>query len=360
MKQLSQRARLVILVLYAALLFSVCRFLFGTWLPPSPEKGLWLYAAFAHLLLGTLLLSPYFTKPADAVSDAVIAALVLPEIWGPVRALNEVWISRAFKFLLIYYLIVIVTGSLAMALRGSQRQRLRQFAESFYVLGTRLGEAPFIFSLLFFFALMAFHRENMRELIVLTVVWSLIVPLRLFEHATDLGRHLKEVWSQSAVHESLGEPYARKEPNLILLRKTGGGLLRFGQVLAMKHSPQDELHHAMIIDELQLADERWIRCLAISGNLNPAIQEKLQRATSTSPVLRLSVLVDQPGIDLAFQQSRAYSKRADLIGFVAPDTDIATLRFEVTRTDLEIGEGQLVEVIIGTTSVLYQIINGVT
>jgi uncharacterized protein len=329
-------------------------------MPPNVEKGLWFYAAFAHLLLGSLLLSPYFTKPADAVSDAVIAALVLPEISGPVSALKEPWISWGFKFLFIYYLLVIVSGSLAMALRGHQRQRARQWAESSYVLSTRLGEAPFIFSLLFFFALLAFHRDNLREFITLIVVWSVIVPLRLFEHVAELGKQLKEVWSMSSVYECLGEPYARKEPNLILLRKTSEGPLQFGQVLAIRHSSQNEIHHAMIIDELQLADERWIRCLAIDGNLESAIQEKLQRATSESPVLQLSAVVDQSGIDLAFRLSRAYANRSNLIGFVAPNTDIATLRFELTRTDLEIGEGQLIEALIGTRAVLYQIINGLT
>ncbi len=151
-------------------------------MPPSAEKGLWLYAAFAHLLLGTLLLSPYFTKPADAISDAVIAAIVLPEFSAAVQALKEVWIWRAFVFLFIYYLTVIAAGFLTMVLRGNRHQRAKQFAESSYVLSTHLGEGPLIFSLLFFFALLAFHRESTREIVSLTVVWALIVPLRLFEN----------------------------------------------------------------------------------------------------------------------------------------------------------------------------------
>lgn len=51
--KLSQTARFAILVLYAVLLFGVCRFLFGTWLSPNAAKCLWLYASFAHLLHGT-------------------------------------------------------------------------------------------------------------------------------------------------------------------------------------------------------------------------------------------------------------------------------------------------------------------
>jgi hypothetical protein len=71
-------------------------------------------------------------------------------------------------------------------------------------------------------------------------------------------------------------------------------------------------------------------------------------------VLRLDAIADQATIDSVFQQCRVYS------GLVAANTGIATLRFELTRTDLDIGEGQLVELMIAKKKVLYQIINGLT
>src|SRR5579863_444427 len=358
--KLSQETRLVILVLYAVFLFSICRFLFGSWLPPNAEKGLWLYASFAHLLLGTLLLSPHFTPPSAAVSDAVIAALVLPEISSAVWALHKPWISWAWKSIFAYYVVVIVMGSLTMALRGARSIRGKQFTESLYVLSTRLGETALVFSVLFFFALLAFHLENRREFVTLTATWVTIVPLRLLEQVARIVKDLREVWSESAICESLGEPYARKEPHLILLRRTAEGPLQFGQVLTMRPSSHDTLRHAMMIDEFRLAEERWIRCLEITGQFAADTQKKLERATSTSSVLRLSAIADQPSIDSAFRQSRAYSRRADFIGLVAPNTDIATLRFELARTDVDIGEGQLVEVMIGKRPVLYQIVNGLT
>jgi len=49
-----------------------------------------------------------------------------------------------------------------------------------------------------------------------------------------------------------------------------------------------------------------------------------------------------------------------LLGVVAPDTDIARLRFEILRTDLDLEEGQLVEVRLGKRMVLYQVVNGLT
>jgi len=360
--KLSQTTRLVIILLYAALMIAVCRFLFGTWLPPTAEKGLWLYASFAHLLLGTLLLSPYFTKPVGAVSDAAIAALVLLEVTGAVWGLHEAWAIWAWRSICWYYLAVILIGSLAMLLRNSQSIRGKQIAQTTYVLSTHLGDAPLIFSLLFLFALVAFHLENRREFLTLAAMWVVIVPLGVLENLAHLAKDIKETWIKSVRYETICETYARKEPNLLLFRRTGEGLLTFGQVLAMKHSLRDAFHYAMVLDELHLAEERWIRCLEIDGQLVAAAQETLHRATAKSPVpvLPLSAVISQSDIDLAFQQCRVYTRRADLIGLVAPDTNIATLQFELTRADLDIGEGQLVEVLIGTKPVLYQIINGLT
>lgn len=55
--------------------------------------------------------SPYFTKPADAVSDAVIAVLVLPEVAGAVWGLREAWAIWAWRSICWYYMAVVVIGS---------------------------------------------------------------------------------------------------------------------------------------------------------------------------------------------------------------------------------------------------------
>jgi hypothetical protein len=323
-------------------------------------SGLWFYAAVAHLLLGTLLLSPYFTKPVDAVSDAVIAALVLPEISGPIHELHDPTAVQIFWVLFGYYLLVVVFGATAISLRNSRSVHGKQFGRTFYILSTEMGEAPLVFSLLYFFALYAFHFENVIEFVTLVGVWAAVVPLRLLEHICVIGKEIREVWSHSTVFKFLAEPYARKEPNLVLLKRIGDEGLPFGQIVAIRHSATDPITHAMVLDEFQLAEERWICCMTLTGQLPTDLQVRLEEATRRTPVLSLSSLADQSTLDTAFTQCRIYPRRADLIGFVAPNSDVATLRFEITSTTAELGEGQLVDVMIGTKSVLYQVLNGLT
>lgn len=356
----SQKIRLLILLVYGAFLFSVCHYLFGTWLPTSTDKGLWLYASLANILLGNLLLSPYFTKPAGAISDAVVAALALPGVYGPVLALHRPWALLGLETLLIYYAVVIATGSGAILFQASRADFAKRIGQSLYGLCVRLGETSLIFSLLYVFAIFAFHIRDHQQLVVLSAVWLVIVPLRFLENSVQISSDLIEVWSPRVVYTSPGELHIRKDPNLLLFRKWDDIGCQFGDVLSMPSVKGGPISHIMVLDELRLANECWIRCCEIEGTVPPETETRLRRSLRTSPSVCLANFANQATIDLAFRQSRAYSQRSTLIGIVAANTNIATLRFEITRSDIALAEGQLIEVQLAGKSVLYQIIDGLT
>jgi len=74
---IGQRGRLIILVLYLVGLLVASRAAMGSWIPPVSERGIWFYAALAALLLGSLLVTPFFTNPANAISYAVASLVAL-------------------------------------------------------------------------------------------------------------------------------------------------------------------------------------------------------------------------------------------------------------------------------------------
>lgn len=69
----SQPVRLLYLLLYLAFLFLINRLAFDQWLPLTTSKGLWFYAGAAAMVLGSLLATPFFTSPANAISYLVAA-----------------------------------------------------------------------------------------------------------------------------------------------------------------------------------------------------------------------------------------------------------------------------------------------
>ena len=73
-----QKLRSVALFIYLGVLLGASQIAFGQWLPPADGgKAVWFYTGLASLLLGNHLVSPYFSKPVDAISYVVAAAAAL-------------------------------------------------------------------------------------------------------------------------------------------------------------------------------------------------------------------------------------------------------------------------------------------
>src|SRR5882672_9333302 len=117
--QPTQSGRLVILLAYVAGLFIASWVAFGTWIPLTSEKGIWLYSALAAVLLGSQLVTPFFTSPANAISYAVAAAVALLSIniWHSAAATGFdrfVWSAA-----LLYVIGVLAAALLAIAIKDS-------------------------------------------------------------------------------------------------------------------------------------------------------------------------------------------------------------------------------------------------
>ena len=69
----NQGIRLLLVFVYTGILFFINYLAFGSWVPLSGEKGLWFYSAAASIILGNLLVTPFYTKPVDSISYGVLA-----------------------------------------------------------------------------------------------------------------------------------------------------------------------------------------------------------------------------------------------------------------------------------------------
>ncbi|MCK6565901.1 MAG: hypothetical protein L6Q80_14310, partial [Dehalococcoidia bacterium] len=79
-------------------------------MPPTSEKGIWFYAALASLLLGSLLVTPFFTKPADAISYSVasLVALLAVNTWASSSATG--FDRFAWSIAMLYVALVLIAG----------------------------------------------------------------------------------------------------------------------------------------------------------------------------------------------------------------------------------------------------------
>lgn len=76
---LPQALRLTAAAVYVGYLLGLGLYLNDSLPPPFGLTGLWFYAAFAAIVLGDFIIEPFFTKPADALANAV-AVLVAASV----------------------------------------------------------------------------------------------------------------------------------------------------------------------------------------------------------------------------------------------------------------------------------------
>ena len=115
----------------------------------------------------------------------------------------------------------------------------------------------------------------------------------------------------------------------------------------------------MALDYVGFSEGRWLRAAHLT--INPELRTWLASMTPfRSPSNPIVLRADPEALGLSEAADAIWQRRDKLVGLVATDTDISLLNIEVIRTDLDLEEGRLVEVSIGTAPVLYQIVNGLT
>ncbi len=331
-------------------------------MPPTSDKGLWFYSALASLLLGNLILSPFFTKPADAISYAVtgIVALLATSIW---RVPSAGAFDRTIWLLTVLYVVAVsIAGLVSIVLKDSERPSFERLARSLYAFCENLGGPRSIFSVIFLFAIIAFHRASPREFITLGVAWALVIGLRPLEAAADLLVQWSAIWGSDTKVDSLGEVVAQQAPGIALVRQTDERTHAFGSLLAIPAS-DGRLTIGLAADYVGWAEGRWLRALLLDvpHKVRESLRQFFGKFENSQKVYALAAAhKDEPTIAGFLQTDPLVQRHQSLLGLVGPDTDIARLRFEILRTDLDIEEGQLVEARLGKRMVLYQVVNGLT
>lgn len=354
---IGQRGRLAILIVYLFGLFIASWSALGTWLPPTSERGLWFYAALAALLLGSLLVTPFFTKPADAISYGVAAAVALLAVnaWG--SATSSGFDRFVWSAAMLYVLIVMAAAILAIALKDTSEPFGQKTARSSFMLADAMGGPRAIFSVVFFFALITYHRTVPREYVIIGLAWAIFVGLHPLETIVDLWRRWRAVWAAKGDIARLGEVVGHEVPGLVLIREDAATTTAIGDLL-LARTEDGQAGLAIALDHVGFADGCWLRAfhlLSANIGLDTMGDAGLSRAVANGAVFRVS-----EGVIEDSARGQAEDARQRLVGLVASETTVGQLQIELVRCDLDLREGSLVEVPVNARSVLYQVIKGIT
>ncbi|MFN8526003.1 MAG: DUF87 domain-containing protein, partial [Chloroflexota bacterium] len=224
-------------------------------------------------------------------------------------------------------------------------------------LADALGGPRGIFSVVFLFSFVNYHRSDPTEYLTISLAWALFVALRPLETLAELWRRWGLVWTDRRIATRLGEVVCHEAPNILVLQEDPMSSAQFGEILLARTESGDP-GLVIALDQVGFAGGRWRRAIVMnrpSGDANALYDASLAGAVSDGSVFRLdsTVLPDQTMLVAHHLGNR-------LIGIVASDSDISQLQIELVRTDVDLHEGSLVEVEVRDNPVLCQIINGLT
>lgn len=354
---IGQRGRLIILIVYLVGLFVASWAASGNWIPPTSGRGIWFYSALAALLLGSLLVTPFFTKPADAISYAVAAAVALLAV-NPWASATSIGFDRfTWSAALLYVLVVLAAAVLAIALKDSARPLVQKAARSGLLLADAAGSPRAIFSVVFFFALITYHRAVPHEYLIISLAWALFVGLRPLEAVASVWRRWRTLWVTQQDLARLGEVVGHEAPGLVLIREDPDSSARFGDMVFAR-TESGKLGLVIALDHVGFASGRWLRAIHLkTATIDTAILHDASVVRAISEGSAFSAATDSVTSE---SSGLAEDTKGRLIGLVASDTNVGQLQIELVRTDLDLQEGSLVEVEIKGRPVLYQVIKGLT
>lgn len=356
MQLLPQKFRLMVLGAYVILLLVVSFLALAQWVPPFGPRGLWFYSGLYAFLVASLVEAPTHVTPAQALAFAALAALGIVGFGvAEYSTLGEAGITL-FWVALGAELLVMTSAAAAILLKDTKEGAGQRLGQSGFLLSSVLGRPEFVSFAPFLFALVAFHVQSPREVLALTLGWTVLVFGRPIEHAILLSRKLRGVWGADGETKYLGEVIGHGVPGVVTIRHRGRADVAPSTPLLVP-GEDGTANVAIALNYVGVADGLWLKALQLE--LPSPLRSRLPQEAVVGN--RCARLTDGPTMKaLEDGAVEVLQRRERLIGVVAPGTNTKTLHVDVVRSDQDLSEGSLLEAKIGDHTVLYQLLDGLT
>lgn len=347
---ITQPRRLIHLVIYIGVLFLANYLAFGQWMPFPDNRGLWFFGGLAALIIGSLIVTPYFTSPANAISYSV-AALVAVQSLKPVD--NSLLL--AYQIISALCSIVIILSVLNIILKDRQGKVLRNISNTSRILADLFGNPRFLYAVILVYTLYCFHRESPNEILWISIAGLIVIAARPLELLDNAISSVIKQWLSNSKVDILGSIVAYQTPNIVLIRQNSNNSASFKKPIIIS-DPHTPARVGITLDFVGRDEGLLLRAIQL-----PVISSQTNYVNSIVSHLphNTAATVEESVINELSKDNTVLADAKNLVGIVAPDTSIEKLYFEIVQ-DTDLQEGKLVETFISNKRVVYQIMDGLT
>lgn len=300
----------------------------------------WFTSGLLLLILLSLIDQPHFSKDTNVFVNAVTAAISLLLVQSDNR-------DMLFWTFFVFVLYLTISSYVLMWVRQNPLNEEKRIVQFFSRINRQIGRPEAIFSAFFLWGGIRQFGLSSKEFNLLLWFWIIFMILNIPALARTIERLFETIKEQNN-KDAIGQIFGVHSKNtfLVKLSETRTETTKVFEFVEFKYSIDNKVHKGLILDVYLLNQQQWIKVLS-----TPEIENIFENKESLS----------NHTYDLVYKLTQIpennYLER--LIGIVSENSIINKVRF-IYNSKVQITEGQLLEINIGNSKVLYQIIEGIT
>ena len=335
--------RFIIFGIFFIVFIIVQYFTFSTFLPSTDTKDLWFYSGIFMALFSVLFIEPYYTSPKNVITNTIPLLLVFLSIKTDFN--NQMfWWSAVSVFILL-----LLASIIAMALddKNKSPDHLKnRVANTLKNLVVIIGRGKVLYSSIFLYFLLTYYSIQNFYTLILFVIWFFIVLIDPKQIHNSFSLIVKKENS-----DQIGEIFGVQSRKIFLVKlfEDRKSIIKF-DVVKFRYSMQDTKDFTItgiVFDTYLLNQEKWAKVLQLGNSKKE--NEKLEK----NIVYKIS---DSIEIDATNKELKV----DNLVGIVIENSTIGKIKFEYSKKNDDLQEGDLLELKIGTKRLFYQVIAGST
>lgn len=367
-KNLSVVQRLAVAVLYVVSIVGVIRFFSGSFdfLGGTSPYGLIFVSAALLLIFGTYITEPFFTKPVDTITNSLAILLALIGVTD-----KDNFIGYSYFFIATVALLVL--GLVTVIFAKEPRPFWQQ---AIYTVVTKLGASKVMFSLMYVLTLLSFFTKNAAEFWALLTFLVILLTQFVFEDIViAVSNLIDRIRKRSYDPQLLGVAIGKENPFLFKVEvdsaKTTSRHNKVGSLVYIQGEGQKALL-GVVANEKSLINGTWLTVYMLVTNgkalcfdfRTGTVSQTDDLYSPNNRVYSLDITTLEEDVRKEIEADPVYKNSAKIIGYVAQGSNINRVKFEalpeLSNGGLEIQEGTIVQIQIGKSTCLYQIIDAQT
>lgn len=318
-------------------------FFVGNLFPDPNTANLWFYSGIFMVLFSILFIEPYYSSPKNVITNVIPLLLVFLSIKSDFTNIAP-WI---FAMAILGGLLLSSITALALEDKNKspehKQNRVAEWLKNFVVL---FGQGKVLYSAVFLYFLFTYHSTQSIYTLILLVIWFFILAIDPKKIKNTFSSANKE-FDKNALGQIFG--VQSRKIFLVKLFEDRKEIKKF-DVVRFRYSMQDSndfLMSGIVFDTYLLNQEKWAKVLQLGRiKKDGSVSEKnvVYKVTNNDEVTLLEKDLNSN----------------NFVGIVIEGSNIGKIKFEYSKKQDDLQEGDLIELKTNDKRLFYQVINGVT